>query len=66
MASFEERAIDEALRSELGKAASFSRYGRENRTPMTFVLDEVERQIGPRFSVYWVDGGAPEMFSLPG
>jgi hypothetical protein len=33
---------------------------------MTFVLDEVERQIGPSFSVYWVDGGPPEVFCLPG
>jgi len=33
---------------------------------MSFVLDEVERQIGPRFSVYWVDGGPPEVFCLPG
>lgn len=33
---------------------------------MNFVLDEVERQIGPRFSVYWMDGGPPEVFTLPG
>lgn len=66
MTNFEELAIKEALRSELGKTANFSRYGRENRTPMTFVLDEVERQIGPRFSVYWVDSGPPEVFCLPG
>ena len=66
MTNFEELAIEEALRSELGKTASFSRYGRENRTPMTVVLDEVERQIGPRFCVYWVDTGPPEVFCLPG
>jgi hypothetical protein len=66
MTHFQERAIEEALRSELGKAAGFGLYGRENRTPMTFVLDEVERQIGPRFSVYWVDGGSPEVFCLTG
>src|SRR5439155_20926224 len=57
---------EEALRSELGKTASFWQYGREKRTPMNFVLDEVERQIGPRFRVYWVDGGPPEVFCLPG
>ena len=66
MTDFKELAVEEALRSELGKIASFSRYRRENRTPMTFVLDEVERQIGPRFSVYWADDGPPEVFSLPG
>jgi hypothetical protein len=53
------------LQLELGKTASISLYGRENRTPMTFVLDEVERQIGACFSVYWVDDGSPEIFCLP-
>lgn len=66
MPNFQEVAIEEALRFELGNRASFSRYDREIRTPMTFVLNEVERQIGPRFSVYWVDAGPPEVFCLPG
>ena len=66
MASFEDLAIEEALRSELGRSASFGPYGRVSRTPMTFVLDEVERQIGSSFSVYWVDDGPPEVFCLPG
>lgn len=66
MADFAERLIEEALRSELGKTARFWYYGREHRTPMTFVLDEVERQIGSRFAVYWVDDGPPEIFCLPG
>jgi hypothetical protein len=56
---------EEALRFELGKTANFWLYDRDNRTPMNFVLDEVERQIGPRFSVYWVDDGPPEVFTLP-
>ncbi len=64
--NFHELAAEEALRVELGKLAEFSKYGRERRTPMTFVLDEVERQIGPIFSVYWVEGGPPEVFCLPG
>lgn len=59
-------AVEEALRSELGKLAKFAPYGREHRTPMTFVLDEVERQIGTDFLVYWVDDGPPELFCLPG
>ena len=32
---------------------------------MTFVLEEVERQIGSCFSTYWVDDGPPEVFCLP-
>ncbi len=66
MTNFQEEAINAVLRSELGKAANFRLYGRVNRTPMNFVLDEVERQIGPQFSVYWVNGGTPEVFTLPG
>src|ERR1700688_4339216 len=66
MANFQELAIEEVLRFELGKAARFSRYNRTIRTPMNLVLDEVERQIGPCFSVYWVDAGPPEVFCLPG
>jgi hypothetical protein len=66
VSDFQELAAKAALRSELGRSAEFEKYGREHRTPMTFVLDEVERQIGPRFTVYWVDGGPPEVFCLPG
>lgn len=66
MTSFQEEVVDEILRFELGKTASFWHYGRENRTPMTFVLDEVERQIENQISVYWVDGGPPEVFCLTG
>ena len=66
MTDFKQLAVEEALRSELGKIARFSRYAPEGRTPMTFVLDEVKRQLGPRFSVYWVEDGPPEVFSLPG
>src|SRR5579871_6665193 len=65
MTDFQEVAVKEILRSILGKTAKISLYGREHRTPMTFVLDEVEQQIGARFSVYWVDDGSPEVFTLP-
>jgi hypothetical protein len=57
MSNFQEVAIEEALRFELGRLASFEPYSRENRTPMTLVLDEVE--------LYWVDDGPPEVFCLP-
>ena len=66
MKDFGEMAAEEALRAELGKGAKFARYSRDRRTPMTFVMDEVERQIGPRFTVYWVEAGPPEVFCLPG
>lgn len=61
------KAIEAALRSELGNNVTFSPYGSEHRTPMTFVLDEVRSQIGDLFSVYWVDdNGPPDVFCLPG
>ena len=66
MANFSEIALEEALRHELGKKANFRLYDRNNRSPMNLVIDEAERQTGSRFSVYWVDGGAPEVFCLPG
>jgi hypothetical protein len=65
VSSFSELAADEALRAILGKLATFQRYDRQNRTPMNFVLDEVERHIRKAFSVYWVDNGPPDVFCLP-
>ena len=64
--AIDERAIEELLRSELGKTAEFWRYPRDTRTPMNFVLDEAERQIDRKFCLYWVEGGSPEVFCLPG
>ena len=65
MDNFQEEVVKEVLRSELGKNAHYRLYDRNLRSPMNFMLDEVEREIGPRFSVYWVDGGLPEVFTLP-
>jgi hypothetical protein len=65
MDEFAQIACEEALRSHLGQTAKFWRYDRTTPTPMNFVLDEVERQIGPRFTVYWLQDGAPEVFCLP-
>jgi hypothetical protein len=59
------RLIEEALRAFLGNQAEFRSHHRDLRTPMNFVLDAVEKQIGPRFSIYWVSKGAPEVFCLP-
>jgi hypothetical protein len=66
MTNFEDLALHEVLRSSLGSSARFGPYDRDNRTPMNFVLDEVERELGASFRVYWVDGGHPEVFCLTG
>jgi hypothetical protein len=65
MSDFEELATHEALRAALGKGVRFWRHGRDLATPMNFVLDEVERQIGPQFSIFWVQD-CSEVFCLPG
>src|SRR5262247_356829 len=65
MADFQD-LVDEAIRAELGKGVTFLKYGRTDRTPMNFVLDEAERQLGAKFVVYWTDDGPPALFSLPG
>ena len=66
MDDFEKIALKEMLRLELGDNAHFYEYKQKNRAPMTFVMDEVKRQIGDIFSVYWVEGGHPEVFCLNG
>jgi hypothetical protein len=58
--------VEEALRLELGRNSRFRLYDRELRTPMNFVLDEAERQLGDRVLTYWVDVGFPEVFVLSG
>ncbi len=50
----------------VGKNSEVWHYERGQRTPMNIVLDAAEEQIGPKFSVYWVQGGPPEVFTLTG
>jgi hypothetical protein len=58
--------IEDLIRSQVGKAAKYRVYDRQIRNPMNFVLDEAEKQAKKKFTVYWVDGGVPENFSLIG
>jgi len=64
--NFQQLAIEELLKSELGERAEFWPYQRNNRTPMNFVLDKVQDAIGNIFSVYWVSDGPPEVFTVTG
>jgi hypothetical protein len=52
------------LTHQLGSGARFYAYERDNPTPMSFLLDEAERQVEEKFTVYWVDDGPPESFTL--
>ena len=58
--------IEDLIRSQVGKSAKYQVYDRQIRNPMNFVLDEAEKQAKKKFTVYWVDGGIPENFSLIG
>src|ERR1700742_5044644 len=55
---------EEMLAGILGQKSSWFLYGREHRTPMTFVLDEAERLLNAPVNLYWVDGNSPEIFCL--
>lgn len=50
----------------VGVGARVSAYGRHRKTPMAEVLALAEEYLGRPLAVYWIDGGVPEIFSLPG
>lgn len=56
--------FEDGLREAFGKGASISRYGDENRTPMTFVLERVAARLDRPHVLYWVEDCAPDLFSL--
>src|SRR5947207_3854641 len=53
------------VRSHVGPHARVWRYGHDNVTPMTIVLETAEEAVEHPVAVYWVDGGLPENYSLP-
>ncbi|WP_109524654.1 hypothetical protein [Nocardia aurea] len=66
MTGLDPSILDELVRDHLPANARFSRVTREPLTPLVTVLSMAERELGREVAVYWVDGGVPEMFSLPG
>jgi hypothetical protein len=63
----EDRAnTEEILTGILGEKSSWELYGREHRTPMSFVLAEAEQALKGPINLYWVDGRSPEIFCLKG
>src|SRR6476620_2569667 len=58
--------IEDLIRSQVGKSAKYRVYDRQIRNPMNVVLDEAVRQSPKKFTVYWIEAGIPENFSLLG
>ena len=60
------RMVGALLPGLIGSDAVWRIYDRGLRTPMNFVLDEADRQLGQESTIVWVDGGFPEVFTLTG
>ncbi|MFI9508469.1 hypothetical protein [Nocardia sp. NPDC052566] len=66
MTELDPSILDVLIRDHLPPDALFSRMSRDHRTPMVVALETAERELAREVAIYWVEGGAPEMFSLPG
>ena len=67
MSNLVDSMIDELIVDHVGENArwvrtDFTRYP----TPMGVAVEEASRELDREVVVYWVDGGLPENFSLPG
>jgi len=62
----ESRLVEAVLKGQVGKTASFFAYDRSGTTPLNYVLDIVQPEVGSEFTVYWVQNGLPEIFILSG
>ncbi|OUM00791.1 hypothetical protein [Variovorax sp. JS1663] len=58
--------VEDILRSQVGRSARMRPYDRTLNSPMNFVLERAEKQLGAAFTVYWVENAAPEVFCLEG
>jgi hypothetical protein len=60
-----ERQIDFLVSRRLGDSAEWVLYDRTPPpSPMSFTLDQAERELGSQVQVVWVWGGYPELFTL--
>ena len=58
--------LDGLIAGYLGPHARWWRLGNDMVTPMSVTIAEATRDLQREIVVYWVDGGLPENFSLPG
>jgi len=61
----DDTVLDHIVRSHVGASVRTWRQDRDVQNPMNVVLDVVDEVLSHPYAVYWVDGGLPEMFSLP-
>lgn len=59
------RMLEEVVRSHVGRSADVQRVLRNFHTPMSVVTEEAVSDMLSDVAVFWVDGGLPEMFSMP-
>jgi hypothetical protein len=58
--------VDGIISDYLGPHARWWRIGNDEVTPMNVTIAEATRDLRREVAVYWVDGGLPENYSLPG
>ena len=61
----DDSVLEQIVRSQAGDGVRIRRHDREPISPMNAVLDVVDTMLSHPYSIFWVDGGAPETFSLP-
>lgn len=64
--SLDDAVLRRLISRRVGAGARVSAYDRLHWTPMAEVINLTEEYLGGPLAVYWVEGGTPETFSLPG
>lgn len=62
--------IDELIVDRVGRRAQFMRPWNDPQSPMSYItgvtIEQGTKDLSREVVIYWVDGGLPEYFSLPG
>ena len=58
--------VDGLISDQVGPRARWRHISSELLTPMNVTIEEATKDLPREVIVYWVDGGLPENFSLPG
>ncbi len=66
MAKLDAAILDSLISDQVGPHASWHNVIGDFLTPMSVTIEEVTRDLPKEVIVYWVNGGLPENFSLPG
>lgn len=58
--------LDQIVADEVGGTGQVERRTGEQLNPISITIREAIRELGYDAAVYWIDGGMPEVFSMPG